>query len=111
MCSFRGSYANRGNGTEQASSDVYNFYTKDAAIPRFREGGFCERNPGGVPFTYNDPAARTSLRSKLASATQKTVDLASATQKTVDFCRRFSVCLVFTLKMPQSYDFKRDRQT
>ncbi len=101
MCSFRGSYANRGNGTEQASSDVYNFYTKDAAIPRFREGGFCERNPGGVPFTYNDPAARTSLRSKLASATQKTVD----------FCRRFSVCLVFTLKMPQSYDFKRDRQT
>ena len=83
MCSFRGSYANRGNGTEQASSDVYNFYTKDAAIPRFREGGFCERNP----------------------------ELASATQKTVDFCRRFSVCLVFTLKMPQSYDFKRDRQT
>ena len=30
--------------------------------------------PGGVSFTYNNPAARISLQSKLASAMQKTVD-------------------------------------
>ena len=47
---------------------------------RFREGRYCERNPGGVSFTYNNPAARTSLRSKLATK-----------QKTADKSRRFSV--------------------
>ena len=60
--------------------DVSNLYTKYAAILKLREGRYCERNPGGVSFTYNNPAARISLQSKLASAMQKTVDL----------CRRFS---------------------
>ena len=32
ICSFRGSYANRGNGMELGSSDVYNLYTKDASF-------------------------------------------------------------------------------
>ena len=49
-------------------------YTKDAAMLISREGRYCERNPGGVSFTYNNPAARISLQSKLASAMQKTVD-------------------------------------
>ena len=80
MWSFPGFYANRGSETEQASSDVSDLFAKDAAVLSLREGRYCERNPGGVSFTYNNPAVRTSLRSKLATK-----------QKTADFCRRFSV--------------------
>ena len=44
-----------------------NPYAKDAVTLKFREGRYCERNPGGVSFTSNNPAARISLRSKLAT--------------------------------------------
>ena len=39
---------------------VSNPHTKDAAISKLREGRYCERTlrPGGVPFTFNNPAAR-----------------------------------------------------
>ncbi len=47
-------------------------YTKDVALLIFREGRYCERNPGRVSFTFNNPAARIGLQSKLASAMQKT---------------------------------------
>ena len=44
--------------------------TKDAAASKLREGRYCERNPGGVSFTFNNSAARISLQSKLATMTK-----------------------------------------
>ena len=55
-------------------------HTKDAAILKLREGRYCERNPGGVSFTYNNPAARISLQSKLATMTKTDMS------KHVGFC-------------------------
>ena len=59
-----------------------NPHTKDAAILEFREGRYCERTlrPGGVSFTYNNPAVRISLQSKLATMTKTDMS------KHVGFC-------------------------
>ena len=59
-----------------------NPHTKDAAIIKLREGRYCERTlrPGGVSFTYNNPAARISLQSKLATMTKTDMS------KHVGFC-------------------------
>ena len=53
-----------------------NPHTKDAAILKIREGRYCERTlrPGGVSFTYNNPAARISLRSKLDTNKKRRVE-------------------------------------
>ena len=61
--------------SEPFGSDfVSNPHTKDVAILKLREGRYCERNPGGVSFTYNNPAARISLRSKLDTNKKRRVE-------------------------------------
>ena len=39
--------------------------TIHAAVCRLREGRYCERNPGGVSFTFNNPAAREVCEANL----------------------------------------------
>lgn len=76
---------NRRKQKRTASFDavpVSNPHTKDVAILKLREGRYCERTlrPGGVSFTYNNPAARISLQSKLATVTKTDMS------KHVGFC-------------------------
>ena len=72
----------RGISTSALCNKMSNPHTKDAAILKLREGRYCERTlrPGGVPFTCNNPAARISLQSKLATMTKTDMS------KHVGFC-------------------------